>query len=246
MAKLVRALRPSRSPHAPHRLALLVSSVTAAAGLSVSQVLLRRRSAERGTEHRSRYRIGPRRGDGHELRLLTAAPPAPAQESQTTEPRQEPAARPAMPDVRLELPAWPLTPERRLTVLAPAVRRVYRRGRQALAKVRKKPSDERWQELGKRSKDLWHLSNMLQPVTPKAMKKVTKQAHRLSDLLGEDHDLALLEQRMSAQPLSEKELRLLRRLIARRRRELQDESQLLARRLYRRKPGEFARRLGLS
>ncbi len=126
------------------------------------------------------------------------------------------------------------------------MRRIYRRGRRALGKVRKQPTDERWRELAKRSKDLWYLSELLQTVTPKRMRKVTKRAHQLSDLLGEDHELALLEQRIPGDRLSEKELKLLTRLIARRRRELQDEARLLARRLYRHKTGKFARRLGLT
>jgi hypothetical protein len=160
-------------------------------------------------------------------------------------PHQLPPFRP-IPEVKADLPGWPLAPDRRLALLAPAIRRVYRRGRLALSKVKKQPSDERWQELGRRSKDLWYLSELLQPATPKRMKKVSKQAHRLSDLLGEDHDLARLEQRLPEQQLTEKELKLLRRLLVRRRHELQDEARLLARRLYRDKTKEFARRLGLS
>jgi hypothetical protein len=246
MAKLVRALNPRRSASAPHRLVLVVSSVTAAAGVTLSQVLIRRRSAERASEYPQPRVIGPRRGAAHEIRLLGTGrpddpPPDPAADAQ-------PEALPtlAIPQGRPALPAWPPPPDRRLALLAPAARRIYRRGREALTRLRKKPSDERWHELGKRSKDLWYVSQLLQPVTPKQMKQVRKQAHRLSDLLGEDHELALLEQRIRGGQLSEKEVKLVRRLIGRRRRNLQDEALLLARRLYRRKPRKFARRLGLG
>jgi hypothetical protein len=249
MSNPVRALAPRRLARGPQRLVLLVSSATAAARLSVTQVLIRRRSSGRGGEHKRRRVLGRRREAAHEVRQMTAGEPdqaAPVLPAELPPDWQAAAVFPPIPEIRPDPPAWPLPPDRRLVLLAPALRRVYRRGRQALSRVRKKPTDERWHELAGRSKDLWRLSELLQPATPKRMKKVSKQAHRLSNLLGENHDLVRLEQRLPEGPLSERDLKLLKRLIARRRRELQDEARPLAQRLYRQKPGKFARRLGLS
>jgi hypothetical protein len=231
MAKLVRALRSGRSAGGSPRFVLRVP------------FLSRRRSADRSSDHPRRRLIGPRRGARHELRQLTTGSPDSAAE---LAPAQDGRDRPSLPHIRPDLPSWPLPPERRLAQFAPSLRRIYRRGRRALSQVRKQPNDESWRELGQRSKDLWRVSQLLQPATPKRMKKVTKRARRLSNLLGEDRELAQIEQRLADGQLSEKELKLLRRLISRRRDDLQGDAQALARRLYRRKPRKFARRLGLS
>jgi hypothetical protein len=81
---------------------------------------------------------------------------------------------------------------------------------------------------------------------PERMEGVGKRARRVSDLLGEDHDLAVLTERIQEAPLGRDDVKLLRRLIGRRREKLQAEAHRVARRLYRRKPGKFVRRLGLA
>jgi CHAD domain-containing protein len=121
---------------------------------------------------------------------------------------------------------------------------VYRRGRRALRAAEKRPDGERLHELRKRAKDLWHSAQLLEPAAPKRMKKLARRGHRLSDLLGEDHDLLVLRERAEAQPelLEREELELLRALIDRRRNALEKDALALASRLYSRKP----RKLRLS
>jgi CHAD domain-containing protein len=144
------------------------------------------------------------------------------------------------------VPGWPLPAEGDLGALAPGIRRIYRQGRRALARVGQEPADERWHELRKRSKDLWHAAQLLEAARPEEMRKVAKRAHRLADLLGEDHDLAVLQERVSSSRLAPDDRALVSQMIDRRRDELHHEAQRVARRLYRRKPGKFVRRVGLA
>src|SRR5205823_11132224 len=79
-----------------------------------------------------------------------------------------------------------------LDALAPGFKRIYRRGRRAYHTARNEPSTENLHELRKRAKYLWYAAQIVRAAAPKKMKRVARRAHELSDLIGEDHDLALL------------------------------------------------------
>jgi hypothetical protein len=138
--------------------------------------------------------------------------------------------------------------DKRPAPVAARMERVYREGRQALKLVRKKPSAERWNELGQRSKDLGHAARRLEASRPKRMTQLAARAQRLSSLLGDDRDLGVLEERTRHYPaqLDAGDLAAIHALIVRRRDQLQGQARGLAERLYRRKPRKFMRRLGLD
>ncbi|MBV9166914.1 MAG: CHAD domain-containing protein [Solirubrobacterales bacterium] len=73
----------------------------------------------------------------------------------------------------------------------------YKRGREAFARARRGGSMEDLHEWRKRVKDLWHHQRLLAPVGGPGVQGEAKDAHRLSDLLGDDHDLALLRQELT-------------------------------------------------
>jgi CYTH domain-containing protein/CHAD domain-containing protein len=130
-----------------------------------------------------------------------------------------------------------------VSALAPGFERIYRRGRRAFFAARKDPADESFHELRKRSKDLWHAAQVLRPAAPKMMKALADRAHRLSDLVGDDHDLAVLSQQADQRPEclgDEREAALLHALIARRRRQIQREALELAQRIFAAKPQKVA------
>jgi CHAD domain-containing protein len=149
------------------------------------------------------------------------------------------AVKGALDAARRRLGGWPLPEDGGAAMLEPGFERVYRRGRRALKAARRDPSTEHLHELRKRAKDLWHAAQVLRPVAPKRMKKLAARAHELSDLAGDDHDLAVLRAaaRERHATLAPGELALLEQLIARRRRRLQRKAVARARRLYARKPG---------
>ena len=147
-------------------------------------------------------------------------------------------------EARARVPEWPLERES-LDALATGFKRLYRRGRRAYRKAREEPSSENLHELRKRVKDLWYAAQIVRPAARKRMKRTARNAHRLSDLIGEEHDLALLAERAAqrrdrftdavADDLAER--------IERRRAELRSDALELGSRLYRRKPRKMARPL---
>jgi CHAD domain-containing protein len=136
-----------------------------------------------------------------------------------------------------------------LDALAPGFKRIYRRGRRAYRTARREPSTENLHELRKRAKYLWYAAQIVTPAAPKKMKRFARRAHELSNLIGEDHDLALLAERAA-----ERRDRLpdettadeLAKLVERRRAELQGQAMDLAKRLFRKKPRKVVRPLETS
>jgi CHAD domain-containing protein len=129
--------------------------------------------------------------------------------------------------------------------LRPGLRRVYRTGRRAAAAAEQGPTDERLHESRKQAKYLWHELEILEPIQPATVAKLAKLAHRVSDCLGDDHDLAVLRQRiLSSRSLSRPAIRSMVAAIDHRRRELQRQAHRLGRRLYRERPRAFEKRLG--
>jgi CYTH domain-containing protein/CHAD domain-containing protein len=153
----------------------------------------------------------------------------------------------ALRAARARTASWPIERDD-LDALAPGLRRIYRRGRKGLAASYEQSGDEALHELRKRAKDLWYASQILGPAAPKKTKKMAKRAHKLADLIGEDHDLAVLQQTAERhhEHLSKAERDTLNELIERRRAELQRRALSRAKRLYRRKPRAVVRRVGLS
>ena len=110
------------------------------------------------------------------------------------------------------------------------------------------PGDEALHELRKRVKDLWYMSELVRPAAPRRARKMASRASDLSDVIGEDHDLAVLRMTVDRHRgrLSERELDQVADVIARRRAELQKQLRRPARRMYRDKPRKAVRRLGLE
>jgi CHAD domain-containing protein len=149
---------------------------------------------------------------------------------------------------RARVATWPLDTQAGYDALAPGFARIYRRGRRAYAAAAEDPDAEALHELRKRVKDLWHAAQIARPVAPKRMKKLARRASRLSDVIGDDHDLAVLSEAAAARAdtMGDEERGLLQTLIDRRRRRLQAAALAQARRLYAAKPKQLARRFAVA
>ena len=116
-----------------------------------------------------------------------------------------------------------------------AVQRLYRKGRKALERSRKDPSDECLHEARKQAKHLAQALEMLggrKP--PKKAVKVLERADDLGDWLGDDHDLAVLESRCLSLPAdADKPKRKIARRLEKRRARLQDKALDTGRKLFR-------------
>ena len=129
--------------------------------------------------------------------------------------------------------------------LKPGVRRIYRRGRAAWRQARSGPSDENLHEWRKRVKDLRYVMDLLEPVWTPVMKPFAKEVDELGDLLGDDHDLAMLAAAVDADAEVDRDHR--REVMAAidaHRRKRQDAAWALAPRIYSETPAAFVRRLG--
>ena len=129
--------------------------------------------------------------------------------------------------------------------IAKGIRRVYRDGREALEDAKDDPSVERLHEFRKQIKYLRHQLELLAASWPKVVGKLASQAKELSEILGEDHDLAVLHSILNEESNGEDSLKnvALRELIEHRRSRLQDEAIPKGEILYREAPKDFVKRL---
>jgi CHAD domain-containing protein len=147
--------------------------------------------------------------------------------------------------VRARVVDWPLERDD-LGALAPGFKRIYRNGRRAYRKARREPNSENLHELRKRAKDVWYSAQILRPASAKPMKRLSRRAHELSDLIGEEHDLAMLEERAKERRdrfADETAVEELAELIERRRDELRRKALRAGKRLFSKKPRKVARLL---
>ncbi len=93
--------------------------------------------------------------------------------------------------VRAEIAEWRLS-DHGWAAIEPGLARTYKRGRAAFVQARKHTDDQHLHAWRKRAKDLWYQLRLLTPVCGETVRGQSKDAGRLGDLLGEDHDLAVL------------------------------------------------------
>ncbi len=151
--------------------------------------------------------------------------------------------------MRVRVGEWQLAEPGGIEAIEPALERLYGKGRkrlrraaQAKGKARRMRTLHEWR---KRVKDLRYVAEML------GARKLAKRADDLGELLGEEHDLAVLAARVrrgakagrtSGAP-GRRARKLLLRLIARRRKKLRKRALREGERLYARKPARFVRRM---
>jgi CHAD domain-containing protein len=118
--------------------------------------------------------------------------------------------------------------------VAEAVERLHRKARKALKRSRSEPSDENLHEARKQAK---HLAQALEIVgggkPRRRAAKAMKRAQQVGDLLGDDHDLAVLAQRLAHLPGRPRARRKLLACLDARRADLQEKALRRARPLFR-------------
>jgi CHAD domain-containing protein len=127
---------------------------------------------------------------------------------------------------------WPLK-HKGFKAIAPGHRRIYRRGRKAFQRAMARPADGNLHAWRKRVKDYWYHTRLLRRTWPDLMEARVEELKRLSDLLGDDHDLAVMRGLLTreqdaigtAAPLFDS-------LATQRQQELRAQAEPLGRRLY--------------
>ena len=125
--------------------------------------------------------------------------------------------------------------------------RSYRRGRDAFGVAQPSGETADLHAWRKRVKDLWYHERLLAPTCGPTVRAHAKELGRLADLLGEDHDLAVLRDAL-AQDLvpAAADLEAMLNLIDHRRAELQSQAAHVGERVYAEKPKAFERRMRSS
>jgi CHAD domain-containing protein len=130
--------------------------------------------------------------------------------------------------------------------MKPGLRRIYRRGRKRIRTARREPTTENLHEARKRVKDLWHATQIVRPAAPKKLKRLSRRFHDLADLLGDDHDLAVLREYVERHPQAfddDASRTALLAVLDRRRGALQRDALKLGKRLYEPSPKRFVGRI---
>jgi CHAD domain-containing protein len=144
-------------------------------------------------------------------------------------------------DALVRTPSWTFDPEG-FGALSPGLRRIYRRGRKRMRAARAEPSAETFHEWRKRVKDLRYVTQIVRPAQPKRLKRVGRLAHEVTDLLGDDHDLAMLRGYVATHPqcfADEAAREALLSVIDRRSERLRERALARGARLYARSPKRF-------
>ncbi|MEX2107154.1 MAG: CHAD domain-containing protein [Solirubrobacterales bacterium] len=143
---------------------------------------------------------------------------------------------------RDSIPSWPLEGDY-WDLIGSGLARSYRQGRSALKRATADPNVESIHEWRKRTKDLTYQLRILVGAWPPLLGETADQAHELSDLLGDHHDLAVLANDLSGRDQLDGGRKALQALIEKRQVELLAESLEIGARLYAEKPIAFNRRM---
>ena len=153
--------------------------------------------------------------------------------------------------------SWPTDPEARevygmgirdeYDAVSPGLWKTYDQGRQTMVMAYRRNSPGDFHEWRKRVKDMRHQMEFLAPLWPEVVVGTAMTLDRLGNILGEDHDLAelqnLLRERPDLSP-NPRERSLFRALAGQRRSELQLAGEILGRRVYAEKPKAVTGRFG--
>jgi CHAD domain-containing protein len=146
---------------------------------------------------------------------------------------------------RERVKGWSDVPDR-WSAVGRGLEDTYRRARAAFAEAAADPTVETLHEWRKQAKYQRYQLEVLRPLWPERLEELADEADRMGDLLGDDHDLAVLRQVLtdaSARFGNAGDREVLLALIDRRRAELEQEARLLGGRFFQDRPGQFARRV---
>jgi len=156
-------------------------------------------------------------------------------------------AVPQLERVQARLLKWPLG-DLPWKQVCGAVAKIYKRGQRGLAKTIEEPEPENFHAWRKRVKDLWYQFRILQPLNRVVLTEMARDAEVLGELLGREHDLNFLWDRLETEKGDEAlcdELVQLEKLIRKRGKRLRTNALELGRRFYAEPAKAFAKRISI-
>ncbi len=145
--------------------------------------------------------------------------------------------------VRDRIAQWPLD-DLSCKSIRKAAQLSYKGGRQALRRVRKKPTAENFHSFRKEAKQLWYQLRILRPLHPAFFKEMSDELKTIGQHLGHAHDLAFLAERLGSITGAagrKRGQRALGGLIDSRQKELQRMAAALGERFYAQRARDFGR-----
>lgn len=155
-----------------------------------------------------------------------------------------PAAIAALDAARAQVAEWPLEHDG-FAAVEEGLRRTYRQGAQRMRVAADERTAEAAHDWRKRVKHLWYHLQLLTPAWPAVLEPTADEAHALSDLLGDAHDLDVLVHVLHEEDLAlhAGAVTIVTRLADDRRRVLESEAHHLGARLYAESAKAFTDRL---
>jgi len=146
---------------------------------------------------------------------------------------------------RRRVASWPLKDDG-FCAVRQGLKHSYKKGCATMARAQAEPCVETYHRWRKRVKDLWYQVRLLKVIWPATAKNLADELERLADFLSDDHDLAILRQRVLQQsPKDRVQQDALVALIDQRRKELEVEANRLGERIYVERPKAFVDRFGV-
>jgi CHAD domain-containing protein len=141
--------------------------------------------------------------------------------------------------------SWPIKDDD-FSALRQGLQRAYKEGRTNMRRACEEPDTKHFHEWRKSVKNLFYQIRILKPIWPDVIGELAGELKKLAGYLSDDHDLALLNNRITDQAndtIDVREKDLLVSLIKQRREELQMMARPLGARIYLEKPAAFVDRL---
>ncbi|APG59055.1 CHAD domain-containing protein [Christiangramia salexigens] len=133
-----------------------------------------------------------------------------------------------------------------INIILPGIKKVYARGKKNLKRSYLTPDKTNFHNWRKRTKYLWYQTLLLEDIWPGFFKSMESEIHELADLLGTDHDLMVLHEKINDQKFyftynSQKALIL--EMIKRSSSELRQKAKTKGQFIYAETPGNFIKRI---
>lgn len=149
------------------------------------------------------------------------------------------AARAALAEVAARVPHWRIRGQGFATP-ARALAQSHAAARAAMARLSDPPAEDDIHEWRKRAKDVLYQMQLIEPLWPVALSVRVREADRLTELLGQSNDIAVLLQRVARTPLPPDEAMHLATRAGQRQGQLLGKALPLGRRLFAGKPTAMA------
>jgi CHAD domain-containing protein len=152
--------------------------------------------------------------------------------------------RKALHEASSRIEGWRINGEE-WQVIGAGLERIYRGGKKAMNVAARSHASEELHDWRKQVKYFRHQLQILEPSWPGLLGELAAQAHKLADQLGEDHDLAVLRQKISshAGAFETRDRDALVAMLDRRRKQLQGRAFKLGARIFGEKPRRFSKRM---